>query len=312
MIQGKPKTKVKSTVKKQKSSSSFLNTPKKKTGFMSGIGGLVVIIIAFVASTVTGNTTIRDIGVVGGIIVLVVPLAMLDLKAARKRDSIDRNLPIFLLSLGSAVESGQSLLRAIEDAADRNMGSLTPELRNLRANISWGMPIEEAFENFNERVNTRMARRVMVLLELAMQIGGDIVDTLGVIQKHVTEMANVEKERKSSLQPYIFTIYISFAVFLGITIILVSQFFTQIENVQQSLIESQKKSNVSAGGMFGSLLNIKVKDITKTMFHMSIVEAVIGGLAAGKIGEASFVAGIKHIVVMVVIAIVGFLAIGAI
>ena len=312
MLQGKPKAKVKSTVKKQKSSSSFLNTPKKKTGFMSGIGGLVVIIIAFVASTVTGNTTIRDIGVVGGIIVIVVPLAMLDLKAARKRDSVDRNLPIFLLSLGSSVQSGQSLLRAIEDAADRNMGSLTPELRNLRANISWGMPVEEAFENFNQRVNTRMTRRVMVLLQLAMQIGGDIIDTLEVIQKHVTEMANVEKERKSSLQPYIFTIYISFAVFLGITVILVSQFFAQIENVQQSLIESQKKSNVAAGGMFGSLVNVKVKDLTKTMFHMAIVEAIIGGLAAGKIGEASFIAGIKHIVIMVVIAIVGFLAVGAI
>lgn len=311
MIKSKPKAKL--STSKQKSSSSFLNTPKKKTGFMSGVGGLAVMIMAFVASSVIGNTTIRDVGVLGGVIVIVVPVAMIDLRDARKRDSIDRNLPIFLLSLGSAVQSGQSLLRAIEEAADRNMGSLTPELRNMRANISWGMPIEEAFENFNQRVNTRMSRRVMVLLQLAMQIGGDIVDTLEVIQKHVTEMANVEKERKSSLQPYIFTIYISFIVFLGITVILVSQFFTQIEVVQQTLIETTKNMNTPAGsGMFSSLIGVDVKELKKVMFHMGIVEAIIGGLAAGKIGEASFVAGIKHIVIMIVIAIVGFAAIGAI
>lgn len=313
MLKGKEKTKSKSSVKKGKPfMSSLLNTQKRKTGFMSGIGGAAVIIMAIVASTITGYTTIRDIGFVGGIIVVVVPLAMLDLKAARKRESIDRNLPIFLLSLSSSVQSGLSLLRAIEESADRNMGSLTPELKNLRANISWGMPVAEAFENFTKRVGTRMAKRVMVLLELAMEIGGDVVDTLEVIQKHVTELANIEKERKSELQPYIFTIYISFAVFLGITVILVSQFFTQIEVVQKSLLETTKASGAHPGGAFGALLGVKVADLKSTMFHMGIVEAIFGGLAAGKIGEASFIAGVKHVVIMIVITVIAFVAIGAV
>ena len=69
-----------------------------------------------------------------------------------------------MLALSSAVQSGANLIRAIEQTADRNMGALTPELKNLRANISWGLPIEDAFENFAERTGTKLAKRVVVLL----------------------------------------------------------------------------------------------------------------------------------------------------
>ncbi|MGQ0638152.1 MAG: type II secretion system F family protein [Nitrososphaerota archaeon] len=313
----KQNQKVSKKGKKKSSSASLLNTPKKKTMFFSGIGAVVVIIASFALSTIPGNSSLRDLGFVGGAIVGIVPLAMLDMKQKRRSDSIDRNLPIFLLTLSSSVQSGQTLLRAIEESADRNMGSLTPELKNLRANISWGMPVEEALENFTRRVGTRLAKRVMVLLQLSMEIGGDVIETLEVIQKHVTEMANLEKDRKSELSPYIFTIYISFAVFLGITVILVSQFFVQIEVMQASLTESIEKAKIKApsggggSGMLEGILDVNVKDIVKTIFHMAIVEAVIGGLAAGKIGESSFVAGVKHIVIMVVIAVIAFYAVGA-
>jgi len=39
---------------------------------------------------------------------------------------------------------------------------------------------------------------------------------------------------------------------------------------------------------------------------MAIIEAVFGGLAAGKIGAGSYVAGTKHVVAMIVIAVVAF------
>jgi len=42
---------------------------------------------------------------------------------------------------------------------------------------------------------------------------------------------------------------------------------------------------------------------------LSIIEAVFGGLAAGKIGGGSYVGGIKHIVIMIVMAVVAFMLI---
>ena len=290
--------------------SKLLANKKRRTALMTGIAGAIIMAMAFQISGTTGNTQIRDIGLIAGILVAIVPTMMIDLSKKRRRDSIDSNLPVFLLSIVSAVQSGSTILRAIEEAANRDLGSLTPELRNLRANLSWGMHYEEAFEQFTKNVATVMARRVAVLLQVAIQSGGETVSTLEMIQKHVTEMQNIEKERKSALSPYIYTIYIAFVIFLSISVMLVSNFFTQIEVVQEQLLKTSEKSNVPLG-MFGALLGVNVGALTQLMFNMSLIEAVFGGAAAGKIGEGSFVAGIKHVIIMVIIAILAFQVMGS-
>jgi len=283
---------------------SKIYSEKFRIGIASGIAGTIVFFLSFYLSNFSDTNSTRDIGFIFAVLIMVLPLAVLQLKEVQRKENIDRNLPLFLLALVSSVQSGSNLIRAIEHSAERNMGSLTPQLKNLKANISWGMPIDDAFENFAQRTGTRMARRVIVLLEMAIKIGGDVTDNLEMIQKHVTELQNIEKERKSSLQPYTYTIYIAFIVFIAITVILSSQFFTEIENVQ-SLLQNSLDTDSNAG-IFSSLANLDISELNSILFNMAIVEAVFGGLAAGKIGSGSYVSGVKHIVIMIVIAIIAF------
>ena len=307
MLEEKQKTIARSVKKKKRAPTAA--SKKKKLLALSALSAISVIIITSSISSIVGNTTIRDMGAVAGIIAGVMPMVTLNLKQVYRKNSIDKNLPIFLLALRSSVVSGHSIIQGISEAADRKMGALTPELKNLKANLSWGMPVEEAFDNFVERVQTRTARRVMTLLHLAMETGGDIGETIEVVQKHVSEMENLENERKSTMKPYIFTIYISFAVFLSIVAILVFQFFSEIEKIQVSLASS---GGVQAAGLFGGLVTVDIKQLDKLMLHMSIVESIFGGLAAGKIGEGSFVAGIKHVVILIALSVVVFAMIGAV
>ena len=285
---------------------SFIYSQKFRVGVPSVIVGIGIILASLYYVNFSENTSIRDVGVIFGVLAMIVPLTMLQVKESQRKDSIDRNLPLFLLALSSAVQSGANLIRAIETTAERNMGALTPELKNLRANLSWGMPVEDSFENFANRTGTKTARRVTVLLEMALKIGGDIRTNLEMIQKHVTELQNLEKERKSSLAPYTYTIYISFAVFLGIAVILSSQFFSQFEVVQQLL---DKSPGTSGGAFFSSIKDVNFEALNQILFNMSIIEAVFGGLVAGKIGAGTYVAGVKHIIVMIVMAVVAFMLI---
>ena len=283
-------------------SQSILKNDILKTAVFSIIASISVLSMSFYFAEYSESTTIKDVGLIFGILVGIVPLTIHQLKQVQRRDDIDRNMPMFLLALLSSVQSGTNLIKAIEQAAERNLGALTPELRNLRANISWGTPMEEAFENFAERTGTRVARRVTVLLEMAMKIGGDVSENLEMIQKHVSEMQNIEKSRKSSLQPYTYTIYISFAVFLAVAVLLTTSFFTEMEKVQQGLLESGSGSE----GLFGSLATMDINAMESALFNMAIIEAVFGGLAAGKIGSGSYVAGTKHVVAMIVLSVVAF------
>jgi len=281
---------------------SILNNSILKTITFSLIASISVLSMSFFFSEYSDSTTIRDVGLIFGIMVGIIPLTIHQLREVQRKDNIDRNLPVFLLALLSSVQSGANLIKAIEQAGERNLGALTPELKNLRANISWGIPIEDAFENFAERTGTRVARRVTVLLEMAMKIGGDVSENLEMIQKHVSEMQNIEKSRKSALAPYTYTIYISFFVFLAVAVLLTTSFFTEIEKVQEGLLASGSGTE----GLFGSIASMEIDKLESALFNMAIIEALFGGLAAGKIGAGSYVAGTKHVVAMIVVAVIAF------
>ncbi len=281
---------------------SILKREIVKTVSFSIIASISVLSMSFYFSEYSESTTIRDVGLIFGILVGIVPLTIHQLKQVQRRDNIDRNMPMFLLALLSSVQSGANLIKAIEQAAERNLGALTPELKNLKANLSWGTPMEEAFENFAERTGTRVSRRVTVLLEMAMKIGGDVTENLEMIQKHVSEMQNIEKGRKSALQPYTYTIWISFGVFLAVAVLLTTSFFSEMEKVQEGLLASGSGTD----GLFGSMASMDIGAMESALFNMAIIEAVFGGLAAGKIGAGSYVAGTKHVVGMIVIAVIAF------
>jgi len=282
---------------------SIINSQIFRIVLFSVIGSIIVLIASQVIGSYAKSESISEIGLIFAAISAIVPVTLYQLKEVQRRDSIDRHMPVFLLALLSSVQSGSNLIKAIEQAAGRNLGALGPELRNLRANLSWGMPMDEAFQNFADRTGTRVSRRVTVLLEMAMKIGGDVSANLEMIQKHVSEMQNIEKSRKSQLAPYTYTIYISYAVFLAVAVLLITSFFTEIEKVQLSLIDG---GNKGGGGLFGSLADMDISLMESALFNMAIIEAVFGGLAAGKIGAGSYMAGIKHVVAMIVIAIIAF------
>ena len=274
-----------------------------KVAIFSIAGAAGVFLITQQMATMQGDDSISEIGMIFAGITGIVPATLFQLREVQRKDSIDKHMPVFLLALLSSVQSGSNLIKALEQAANRNLGALTPELKNLRANISWGMPLEEAFENFAARTGTRISQRVTVLLEMALKIGGDVTENLEMIQKHVSEMQNIEKNRKSQLAPYTYTIYIAYAVFLAVAVLLITSFFSEIEKVQLDLINTGASGS---DGLFGSMADMDIAVMESALFNMAIIEAVFGGLAAGKIGAGSYMAGIKHVVVMIVISIIAF------
>lgn len=275
---------------------------KFRVAIISAVASISVIVASFYLADSIQVIT-RNIGIIFGILAAIIPLTLLQLKEVQRRDGVDRHLPLFLLSLVSAIQSGSNLIQAIQNTPERNMGNLGPLLKNLKANISWGMPISEAFDNFAKRAGTRMAKRVVVLLEIAYKNGGNISENLETIQKYVTELRNLEKERKSALQPYTYTIYISYAVFIAIAVILSSQFFTQIDSVKQLLTTTHMTNN---NNVFAALSGVEISQLDSILFNMAVIESIFGGLAAGKIGTGSYVAGIKHVVIMIIIAVIAF------
>ena len=99
---------------------SLIHSEKFRVGIGSAAAAIVTLFLSFYLSEFSETTATRDVGVVFGILIGVVPLTLLQVKEVQRKDSIDRNMPLFLLALLSSVQSGSNLIRALEHSAERN------------------------------------------------------------------------------------------------------------------------------------------------------------------------------------------------
>ncbi len=83
-----------------------------------------------------------------------------------------------------------------------------------------------------------------------------------------------------------------------------------MQNIQDVMIEKTEGKDIDLG-MFQTILTVDVAALTDLMFNMAIIEAIFGGLAAGKISDGSFTSGIKHMVVMLIASVVLYSVLGA-
>src|SRR4030067_3434243 len=90
------------------------------------------------------------------------------------RKAIDEHLPDLFRSIVQAQETGMTLPRALEDAAKRDYGPLTAELRKMTTQISWGMSFEEALLALSKRVNTVLVQRTVPMIIEASRCGGHV------------------------------------------------------------------------------------------------------------------------------------------
>ncbi|MEM3596247.1 MAG: type II secretion system F family protein [Candidatus Bathyarchaeia archaeon] len=230
-------------------------------------------------------------------IVTIFPPAAANYFDLRWRSSVDRNIPEFLRELSEAGRTGITLTRALELASKRRYGPLSSELERIVNKLSWGGSLEEALKDFAERVGTRLAKRTSILLSEINRAGGDIRDVLDMVSKHIRELQVIQEERMSQLRIYVVIVYVAFFIFLFIDYVILETFLSKIELLRAGLKE--------AGGVF-AVAGLDLRSIKTIMFHMSVIQGLFGGLVAGKMGEGSLGAGLKHSAILMSISLIVF------
>ncbi|MGD0638309.1 MAG: type II secretion system F family protein [Nitrososphaerales archaeon] len=208
----------------------------------------------------------------------------------RWRRQIDEAIPSMLTDISAQVKTGISLDRALDIAATKNYGPLQAELKKLQTQLALGLPFDVAVENLTKRVKTTMVKRTFSLLMQANRAGGKIEELLDIIQSDANELFLLDKERRTALRPYVVVIYIAFGVFVAVSVLLVDSFFKQV-------LGSSTGTTVSFGSGNG-LQGLTLASVKDLFLQMALIEAIFGGFGAGKLGEGSFTAGFKHVLIM--------------
>ena len=244
-------------------------------------GALGVIIVATACITLQGSP-LFDEYLLLAVVITVFPPAVLDYVDYRWKRSIDKHLPDLFRSIVQAQKTGMTLPQALEEASKRRYGPLTKELKKMVAQMSWGVSFEKALQSLGERVDTTLIRRTIPLIIEASRSGGRVEKVFDPMEKFVQTTLTFDAERKTQTRPYVAITYVAFFVFLFTIVMLFKSFFVRMSEISTT--------------EFAAIMT--PEEARRVFFHMSAIQAFFGGLMAGKMGEGTVGAGLKHSVIL--------------
>jgi len=227
-------------------------------------------------------------------------------KKQREIKHIERRLPDLLRDVAEAGRFGMTLAEAIVVSSGGRYGKLTPEIKKMAAQISWGVPATEALRLFSERVKTPMVARVVAIIVKSSDAGGDVADVLTMVSHDTKEAQLTEDERRIAMSTYIAVIYISFLVFLVTIWILNVTFLPKMVEASQALGATGTGGPLAGQSPLAENLPEVVYQIKIAFFLATIVHAVGDGILAGVLDNGKVPNGLRHSFIMLLIALLGF------
>ncbi len=252
---------------------------KKRIAWAVSISlGVITIITALLTSR---SQPILEDYIFFATIIALFPPAVLEYIEYRWKKSIDEHLPDLFRSIVQAQQTGMTLPQALEEASKRDYGPLTAELKKMVNQMSWGLSFEEALQEFGKRADTALVQRTVPLIIEASRSGGYVEKIFAPMGSFIQTTITMEKERKAQTKPYIAIIYVAFFVFILTIILLFKTFFVEM-----------------SGSLVIGLSTLASSEAWRIFFHMSSIQAFFGGAVAGKMGEGTVSAGLKHSVIL--------------
>ena len=230
------------------------------------------------------------------LLITVTPYAVLVEMRNRKIKKIEEHIPDFLKQLASLNESGLNIVSAIRVLSASNLGALTSEIILIRKDLEWGMLLTDALKRFEKRVSSMTVTKVTSILLKAMEAAGTIKDALFTAANDAQLYLELKNRVKNEMFVYIVVIYMTFGVFLFTIYILTSNFIQifskmHIPNVGNSYIQFRVPN---------------VKELIQLFYHTSLINGTVSGLIAGLMGEGELRAGLKHVLVLVMVTYLVF------
>jgi flagellar protein FlaJ len=260
------------------------------------IGGFVSMVMSYGIQVLFTSTIIDDFLVLA-VLVAIIPVAILDFREQRRVKNLENALPNFFRDLAGMNDSGMTLPNAVHIVAGAEYSTLTPHIRKLDQDMSWGAGFVDAMYRFGKDLGTPLADRSVDLIAKASKAGGDISEVLRAAAKDTFEVVNLAQERSNNMLIYVIIVLVSFAVFLFVIAILVSTFLTTMATAGAS---------ASAAGARGFMGMVDLFLYKRLFTHAALLQGFFSGLVAGQMGEGRLIAGLKYSAIMVIIAWVTF------
>ncbi|MFB6135600.1 MAG: type II secretion system F family protein [Halobacteriaceae archaeon] len=235
------------------------------------------------------------------------PLAVFREWNVMSRRTIVGKLSDNLRKLSSANDTGLTLLESLNTVAETTSGKLGDEFAVMYAKVNYGMSLQEALIEFNNKYHIPRLARTVKLISKAQETSSEITQVLTTAAQTSENQDDIERERKSRTRMQVVIILMTYLTLLAVMAILKTQFL----DVMAGLAGQSSGSSGGGGGVGASLSGgIDTGLLSLLFFHAVTIQAVLSGLIAGYIRDADVLSGVKFIVVLATIALGTWVVVG--
>jgi flagellar protein FlaJ len=229
-----------------------------------------------------------------GVLSSIGPIGFYNYIQTKKKKEIEAQLPDFLREISSSTASGMTVFDAINAAAKGDHGKLTSELQRISAQLSWGISVKQALNNFAKRIGTNQVKRMTITVNKALEIGGNTSIVFEAAAREIDQAKKVEIQRKMEMSLYSIVIFLSFFVFLAVLLIIDKTIFTAIFDLQGQL-QGQSIGQIRISTIDHDMLKY-------TFFSFIIVQSMGGGLLGGFMMDGRLSSGVRFGFILVLIS----------
>ncbi|HIQ50267.1 MAG TPA: type II secretion system F family protein [Nanoarchaeota archaeon] len=229
-------------------------------------------------------------------LLIIIPTFLMRYYIYRKEREIESRFPDFLRDVVDAINSGMTLPQAIKHVMDNDYGALSKYVKQIGAQIDWGIPFEKVLRNFGKKIGNKVIKRAISTIIETHRSGGRISDTLLTVTETLIEINKIRKERLAYIYSQILSGYIIFFVFLGIMISIIK--FLLPGMLLPGIEEISTAQRIDT-------------EFYKEMFlYLILIEGAFSGIAIGKMSEGTIIAGLKHSLILCSIGYAVFVLMG--
>jgi len=217
-------------------------------------------------------------------------------KQSIKGREIQERFPDFLIDMGNSMASGMTVYDSIDVASKGNYGTLTREIKKMKIDLSWCIPIKHIFIGFAMRLKNNLIDRVVITINKGIYMGGGNADIFKTLSNEIKQINQIEEQRNDHMTMYMMIILMSFGVFLFIIIILNNTLFSYFFQFQETNLNTTESFIVS---------------IDQTWLHYSLysftfVQSIGAGLLGGFMKEGAISPGLRYSFILGVISMILF------
>ena len=135
---------------------------------------LVLIVVPLIVLALLGTPMWLMLGV--ALLAVVVPLALLDNRARKRRAAFEEQVPDTLILMANSLRAGQGFEQALQVVADEGADPMSHEFRRLLAQQRLGVSPDETLRTLAERMGSEAFDWVVLATSIQREVGGNLAE----------------------------------------------------------------------------------------------------------------------------------------